>query len=290
MAAGKDDGNAATTVLRTIRFPDATGPLPPIQLKCVDELPLSLGLLLVEEEHEDWTGLQVWPGAHLLVSFLAAHQPALFSQNRRVVVELGCGTGLVGLGLGPRFDPGARMLLTDGNPSVVQVAEENARLNYGEDGRFLACLLEWGDGAKATEQLEGVRVAMGPDGMRHADLVLAADVIYDAEVLQPLLWTAAQLLVGGHQQPREPSSSQPPTFVLSYCGRCLLSDEAFDRRLAETAAGVGLRLVSTTRVAECPELARAVDLAVVGKLKEANARVFVFEAAHAGSEDGKATT
>jgi SAM-dependent methyltransferase len=284
---------ATATAVRTLVFPGTSG-LPPLRLRCVEELPLELGLLLVEEEHEDWTGLKIWPGAHLLLAFLTHHHrtttPLLPLHGRRAVVELGCGTGAVGLALGPLLDPGATVVvLTDGHPALVQLAAENVGLNYhhgdggdGGDGdkpAFVARRLLWGDCAEARAQLEAVR-----QEIEGVDLVLAADCIYDAEVLEPLLWTAAQLLRG---QAQAQAAQSPPAFVLSYCGRCLLSDSEFDRRIEAAAERVGLRCVSTTSVNEQPALAASLPAGMATALREANARVFVFEpASEAGGGGG----
>ena len=277
------------TRIRTLALPSG---LPPLRLRCVDELPLSLGLLLVADDHEDWTGLKIWPGAHLLLAFLLlplssssslSTSAAALLQGRRAIVELGCGTGAVGLALAPRLDMGATVVLTDGHPQLVKLAVENSALNYGEgsDGKtapptFVARRLLWGNGVEARAQVEAVRREVGG----RADLVLAADCIYDAEVLQPLLWTASQLLLASPSPPPPPPPSQQPppaAFVFSYCGRCLLSDAEFDRRLEATAKGVGLRLVSTACCVGDPELTGSLEAGMAAMLQEANARVFVLE-------------
>lgn len=126
-----------------------------------------------------------------------------------------------------------------------------------------------------------------------AELVLAADCIYDSEVLKPLLWTAAQLLAPPSAAAttatttKTTTKARPPAFVLSYCGRCLLSDAEFDRRLREIGEGAGLCLVSTTYLADFPKLAESLDKETATKMREANARVFVFEVDHGGDGGGK---
>lgn len=241
---------------------------------------------MVEDDCEDWTGLQVWPGARVLLSFLANHRPDLLAGRRRVV-ELGCGTGAVGLALAPRFEldaPGATTLvLTDGQPALVEIAGANAELNYGGGGAAISIAarrLLWGDCAEARAQLDAVRRELLAPG-DGADLVLAADVIYDAEVVKPLLLTAAQLLLMSSSS----SSTPPRAFVLSYCGRCLLADAAFDARIEAAAEEVGLRVVFITRVGEHPGLVAAETADMATQMREANARVFVFEP-RGGDADG----
>lgn len=231
----------------------------------------------------------MWPGASLLLAFLACLRPDL-ADGRRAVVELGCGTGAVGLALMPRFSAGAHLVLTDGHPALMGIAAENAALNYGgaKEMKIVARRLLWGDGAEARAQLE--EMLRAEELHPGVDLVLAADVIYDIESVAPLLWTAAQLLVppgGGKGRAGRP----PAAFVLSYCGRCLLLDADFDRRLEATAESVGLRLASTTHVGEHPALAASVgSAAAAARLREANARVFEFECREDGSKGKEGAT
>ena len=83
-------------------------------------------------------------------------------------VELGCGLGLPSMAAARA---GARVLATDGDPEAIPLLERNARENGVE---VETAHVDW----TAAERL----VARGP-----FDLVLAADVLYGEESVEPLL-------------------------------------------------------------------------------------------------------
>ena len=99
---------------------------------------------------------------------LAAHVEAL-DLGRRRVVELGCGLGLPSIAAARL---GAAVLATDESPEALELLAANARANGAIGLRTLA--VDWREPQPLRER--------GP-----FDLVLAADVLYEAEAVVWLL-------------------------------------------------------------------------------------------------------
>ena len=115
---------------------------------------------------------ELWPASLALAGFLARRgvPPGV------EVLELGCGTGLVGV-VAARL--GARVLFTDFEEDALAFARANHALNLGRPGRTR--LVDWRD----------------PPANLAADLVLAADVLYEHRFLAPFLYTLEQVLRPG---------------------------------------------------------------------------------------------
>ncbi len=115
-----------------------------------------------------WT--QIWPAAKSLASqVLVTDWPAHTS-----VLELGCGSGLVGLALLAR---GCRVTFSDYVPLAVELALANACGNGYEHAR--GEVLDW----------------RAPLVSSKFEVIIAADVLYDAELHRPLLQTIEQRLI-----------------------------------------------------------------------------------------------
>lgn len=140
----------------------------------------------------DLTGQTVWPAARMLSSFILSHGE--FFQNR-AVLELGCGTGLVGL-VSSLF--ASKVLITDGNEEIVQLAEENVNLwmdtfdnvdssdefaklkSYNKKIKVKSCVLRWGE------------TAIDPK----IHIVVGADVLFWPASIEPLIRTLAEFFYG----------------------------------------------------------------------------------------------
>lgn len=130
----------------------------------------------------DLTGQVLWPGASVLSSYLASNTPMLLQHI--CACELGAGLGLVGLLCGQY----CHTVLTDHNEVVLRVLEQNAKLN--KRGPELRCaVLEW----KSDTDISSV-LALSPEGKGY-DLLLGADVCYDANAVPALLAAASRLLL-----------------------------------------------------------------------------------------------
>lgn len=111
-------------------------------------------------------GASVYDSAIALSLYLAAHRDLV--EGKRVL-ELGCGPGLVGI-VAAHLKP-CRVVLTDGDPVSVALAQRNIEVNglLGED-----CTAEkylWGD---LDHHLV---VSKAGDRCRHYDVILGADIV-----------------------------------------------------------------------------------------------------------------
>jgi len=125
----------------------------------------------------DITGYCVWLGARLMLQLLEREDIRLLIRGKRVI-ELGCGTGVCGLGFA--LAGASQIVLTDGEETVCALA----RANVSRNAHLLTTvptvqLLRWGHSLGSNE---------------HYDLVVASDVIYDGELAKPLVQEAARLL------------------------------------------------------------------------------------------------
>jgi len=74
-----------------------------------------------QEKDFDSTGKRMYAGAHVAIRFLAAHSELLLNRS---VIELGCGTGAVGL-LANEHANIRKLVLTDGNRDTLVITERN---------------------------------------------------------------------------------------------------------------------------------------------------------------------
>lgn len=157
-------------------------------------------------DHTD-VGLQSW-GASIVISDMMCSQPELFGLTAPAlgpsprIVELGAGTGLVGITMAkllPRLGvPDAEVIATDYHPAVLANLRDNIVANFpasrddddddNDDNRPLpvrTCLLDWS--------------APCLDAPLHqpADMLVATDVVYAPEHAVWLRDCAAKLLAPG---------------------------------------------------------------------------------------------
>ena len=159
----------------------------------------------------DYTGLRIWPGAHLLAAFLLHSQHCNHSLQGQSVCELGAGVGLCGL-VTARY--ARRVVLTDRVQAVLAVLDRNIALNQ-LSATASSHALEWGSvGASALSQ--SLHQQHTP-----VSLVIAADVIYPDttdDSMHALFDTVTTLLSSASSS--TPSSSPLyGRFVLSYVNR-----------------------------------------------------------------------
>ena len=171
------------------------------------------------------TGGKLWLSAAVLCSWLSSHPDVV---RGAAVLELGCGTGAVGLyaaALGA-----SRVALTDGGPpALLQLARANADANAQlYDGEVVVRPLEWG-------------APLGDLG--DCDVVLASDVTYAADALPALASTLRALADGGCRR------------ILVAHERRVANDDAPDEKYdgfvaAAAAAGLGVATLHTESVGE----------------------------------------
>lgn len=104
--------------------------------------------------------LTLWPAATEL-----CHQAIPFLHPSTSVLELGAGTGLVGILASKTSN---QVSITDGNSESVNLISENIKLNNSPASAFQ---LEWGVPTKSF------------------DLILCSDVVYSHTAIKPLLTT-----------------------------------------------------------------------------------------------------
>lgn len=133
------------------------------------------------------TGLTLWRAAPLLCDFM--QQNASLIEDQRVL-ELGAGLGLCGITaelLGAR-----EVCMTDGDTDTLAQLRENVKANGCT--KITCPQLRWGH-----------RVAEFVEHHGKFDIIIAADIIYVEDILEPLFDTVVALM--GH------------TFLLSYARR-----------------------------------------------------------------------
>lgn len=134
------------------------------------------------------TGLRTWEAALYLVDYLNRQAGTIHLTNKHIL-ELGAGTGLVSLALLANREhySFSSITVTDGNTSLLATFGETMLLNSLDKPPWLRVeQLVWGSN---TEEEHGF--------MPKADVVLGADVTYDALVVPLLCETIAGFFAHG---------------------------------------------------------------------------------------------
>ncbi|BBN07652.1 calmodulin-lysine N-methyltransferase [Marchantia polymorpha subsp. ruderalis] len=121
----------------------------------------------------------LWPAEEVLTYFCAGH-PEIFRQ--KTVIELGAGYGLGGLAIAACTDA-AEVVITDGNPEVVDYIEQNVQTNRSA----------FGNTAVSSSTLYWSRDQVPLSG-RTFDLVVAADCTFFKDFHFDLAYTIKSLL------------------------------------------------------------------------------------------------
>jgi protein N-lysine methyltransferase METTL21D len=181
------------------------------------------------------TGLTIWDGAVVLAKYLerlageeeeGGGSTSSASVAGKTVLELGAGTGVVGLAAAAAG--ASTVYLTDLAYALNNTAE-SVRANAG----VLA------GAAVHTAELDWTRPAL-PPGLTHVDLIVAADVVWVTELIAPLVRTLAVLCRGGggrrggEKGTALPAHAPPPptTVLLAHQTRSRAGDELLFRLLA----------------------------------------------------------
>ncbi len=131
--------------------------------------------------------LVVWGASLTLSRWLEDHWEQLGIDKTSKTLELGSGTGLLGLYTIKRLlkdSPTASITMTDMEESSLELINENIKLNQINTENAKACYLKWG----SFDSL---------DGPSSYDLIVGSDIIYSNTILDSLAQTIAYYLKAG---------------------------------------------------------------------------------------------
>ncbi|PPR03849.1 hypothetical protein CVT26_000847 [Gymnopilus dilepis] len=137
-----------------------------------NSIPRPLSISLVVDASPGCGGL-AWPAGQILANYLVQKGPS-YIQGKKIL-ELGSGTGLVGLAVGALGD--AEVLITDQAP-LLPIMQRNVSLNGLQD-RVRVAELNWGSPI--------------PSDIPFPDIILAADCVYFEPAFPLLVQTLSDL-------------------------------------------------------------------------------------------------
>ncbi|KAF5102883.1 hypothetical protein D0Z00_000141 [Geotrichum galactomycetum] len=143
------------------------------------------------------TGHRTWEAALALSDYIITAGLLLLGEDGQPphkLVELGAGTGLVGL-IAAKLDPTLEVILTDGDEQVVNNLRANIALNNNNRD----------NNNNDNDNVESLRPRISAEVLlwnetpvvANTDLVVAADVTYDASVIPQLVACLAQFADAG---------------------------------------------------------------------------------------------
>ncbi|KAG7273103.1 hypothetical protein CRUP_024833 [Coryphaenoides rupestris] len=231
-----------------------------VSLEPLDELYEGLAVVLIDQERPDCyktyllpggeavtlmesvalvsqgtTGLVTWDAALYLAEWALDHQE-LFTC--RSVLELGSGAGLTGMVVCHACSP-SRYVFSDLHASVLQRLRANVELNGLVKGGGVAGGEEDGGGAKgggvvSVEELDWESVSEERLREIGANTVIAADVVYDPNIISCLVKLLSRIL-------RCPSAGGLPRVLICSSVRNPDTYNCFKRQLEE--AGIGYDVI-----------------------------------------------
>ncbi|XP_067941523.1 protein-lysine N-methyltransferase EEF2KMT-like [Watersipora subatra] len=136
---------------------------------------------------EGTTGLKTWQASQYLAEYLLANKSLVEGKK---VLELGCGLGFLGLAICAACRCGS-YILSDHHSSVLQKLHANIAINEEK----LLCIpnveeIDWNIASAA---------ASSPSQLHGLDIILAADVVFDKELI-PSLVKCIEKLVSSNSQ------------------------------------------------------------------------------------------
>jgi hypothetical protein len=142
--------------------------------------------LAQNSQSDDSTGLRVYSASHILLRFLCSNEcdPLV---RLKSVVELGCGTGAVGL-LSHRHLQYENLLQTDGNDIAIQLCQKNhEKLLVQYDSRVSCQRLLWG----AMTDIQNILNKYNHS--KPFDVIIGSDLMYYNVSVEDLLSTVLKL-------------------------------------------------------------------------------------------------
>lgn len=141
------------------------------------------------------TGLRTWEAALYLLDFLNREESSVSLKGEKIA-EIGAGTGLVSLSLMKNHVKHgfSSIVVTDGNTSLLPAFHSTVKLNSLDiDAEVKTEQLIWGSDASNGPEGDLKEVLFLPE----VDVVLGADVTYDALVVPLLCETIEEFLARG---------------------------------------------------------------------------------------------
>eukprot|EP00835_Amoeboradix_gromovi_P003183 NODE_201_length_15044_cov_0.334560.p3 type:complete len:265 gc:universal NODE_201_length_15044_cov_0.334560:7613-8407(+) len=118
------------------------------------------------------TGLSTWGGSQWMLDFVQNQDI-----KNKAVVELGCGTGLLGIGC---LKLAEKVYFTDCNSQVLDLCKENILLNADRvnNKSYELCILDW----TIINSLQDTEIDINQDLC-----VVMADVIFDVDIIPDII-------------------------------------------------------------------------------------------------------
>lgn len=123
-------------------------------------------------------GHKVWATTFILINYLSNHE---FNLNKKSVLEVGCGWGILGLFLAKKFD--SKVTCTDLDEKVLPIVKAHSELN----------LLS----VKAEPASFG---SISDESLKSAQVIVGAEVCYSAEACKDLLSLIKRAYTHGIEQ------------------------------------------------------------------------------------------
>lgn len=161
----------------------------------------------------DSTGLTIWRAAEHLCEYLTKDPSVLTDRN---VCELGGGLGMVSI-LVHKLGTAKSVVCTDGDDVSMELLRANADETGCTEQGMLTEKLFWGQHEEFLRKYPDV------------DLILAADVVYEEEQIEPLLTTSLAILQQASQRRLAHGDSRGPApeMILAYARRNVPIDRVF---------------------------------------------------------------
>jgi predicted nicotinamide N-methyase len=180
----------------------------------------------------DATGHRIWLGAQLFLSAIPRMVPYLEAKS---VLELGAGTGITGTAVAKTVAI-SHIVITDASLSALELCRMNCHDNQvGQHVQIKK--LCWGD-------------TLNDNVDTRFDTVIAADVLYDLNMWQPLLETASGSL------------NQDGILILSHVPRAAIPPQeakkgrSIEDIILHQATSFGFDLISTVHPRDIPSMAK----------------------------------
>jgi predicted nicotinamide N-methyase len=155
-------------------------------------------------KEEEISGRRVWSGSLLLSLFFCSHDSFLYPRrdgsNQSRILELGSGTGILGMTLSTLSSSPVAVCMTDGDTEAVNLLHQNLQHNHMDRRKCDATYLLWGgnNGADSPIVFEQWCKQKWPslfaDEVVTFDTIVAGDVLYKPKLIPQLFATVQRYL------------------------------------------------------------------------------------------------